>query len=262
MRSRKAISEVEKSGWKFQIDGYNALHIKRWSHEINTAGMVTEYKYAADIISDTDVYNLYVVLDDIVPNAVIMGTNVIEIFLNGDACQASGWHIDKGFKAFSTNSFKKGCNTLTVNIRCEAWSGEPQPLKYGAVLLGRFGVQKDSNDWRIVPEPEFVKLDFWDQQGYPFYSGQARYSKKLKISEGGPFIFKLDDMKGTAQLRIDGKDMGSRLWPPFEWYVRDDISGKDVTVTIVATNTLANYLGDPCPSGPSGSLRIYSVVND
>ena len=253
--------EVENDGWTFNTDGCNALHIRRWAHEINCHGMTTEYRYIADIESETDVNDAYIALDDVVSGSSVMGAGDISVFFNGDICSPAGWHIGKGFPAYyAANGLKKDKNTLMIVIKCEAWSGEPQPLKYGAVLLGRFGVKKSGEEWRIMPEPAFVSLSPWNEQGYPFYSGSARYSKRVRLPGGGPFIIDLDNAEGAVQLFINGQNMGARLWAPFRWVVENGENAGDMEITVAATNTLANYLGEICPSGPRGPMRITPVI--
>jgi len=254
--------EVENDGWAFTTDGYNALHINRWTHEINCHGMTTEYKYVADIQSETEVKDVYVALDDIVSCSSVMGTGDISVYLNGNICSHAGWHIEKGFPTFyASEGLKKNENILMVTVRCEAWSGEPQPLKYGAVLLGHFGVNKDGNSWHITPEPAFVSLSPWSEQGYPFYSGRARYSERINLPGEKHFIIDLDNADGAVQLLINGQDMGTRLWAPFKWCIQTEMDKtfEDIGITIVATNTLANYMGEICSSGPIGPIRITPV---
>ena len=251
--------ELENGGWAFCAEGYNALHINRWIHEVNCRGMTTEYRYTADIQSETDVGEVYVALDDIVPGSSVMGSGDIEVSLGGHVCTPEGWHLCKGFPTFRSGGLKKGDNTLAVTIRCDAWSGEPQPLKYGAVLLGRFALKKHGKSRCIAPEPALVGLDPWNEQGYPFYSGSARYSKRAKL-RGGHYAAELGECEGAAQLLVDGQDMGTRLWPPFRWHFRADGKAGEVEFAVVATNTPANYMGEERPSGPKGPLRITQVV--
>lgn len=249
--------EIDLDGWGFRTESLNALPVSRWDLTMERDGMTAKYIYRAAVHSDIAVGgDIFAVLDDVDFRSAVMGRNELSVFLNGRACVPAGWHIDRGFRKFRAEGLRPGKNLLEIAIRAAAWSGEPHTLTSNAVLLGRFGLEKRGAGWKIVSEPGAVRLAPWDGQGYPFYSGRASYIKRVKLPARDGLALELDGVEGCARLSADGADLGARLWPPWRWELPAGIAGKEIELRLDITNTLANYLGEKCRSGPCGAMRL------
>jgi hypothetical protein len=253
-------TEVDSEGWAFRTAGLNSLPVSHWDFAIERKSMITKYTYSAFVHSSTNVRDLAIVLDDIELRSAIMGKMDISVSFNGRECDPAGWHVDKGFKKFKVDQLTKGRNDIKVTIRNAAWSGEPRLLTSNAVLLGRFGLKKPGQEWIIVPEPGEFRLDAWNCQGYPFYSGEAAYVKRVVLPDSANIVLELEAVDGCARLLIDGEDAGVRLWAPWKWEIPENKAGKEVELTLVVANTLANYLGEECRSGPKGRMWIRQYI--
>lgn len=253
--------EIDPRAWAFQTNGLNALPVNRWNLTMARRGMNIEYTYRAAVYSEVAVGgDLFIVLDDIAFRSSVMGRNDVAVAFNGHHCEPAGWHADPGFKKFRAVDLRVGKSLLEITIRAAAWSGKPHTLTSNAVLLGRFGLEKRRGGFRIVSEPVKMNLGPWDGQGYPFYSGQASYTKKIALPADNSWVLELDGAEGCVQLSVDGDDLGTRLWPPWRWELPDGKAGKEAELRLSVTNTLANYLGERCPSGPRGPMRLRHCV--
>jgi hypothetical protein len=252
------VSVIDPESWAFLAAEPNALPLRRWDFSIIQAGMTTEYTYCSTVQSCVTLEDICIVLDDIENRSAVMGKAEIEVSLNGRACEPAGWHVDKAFKKFKAHGFRKGKNLLKITIRHAAWSGEPHLLTSYTVLLGRFSLKKDGPEWVVAPEPGEIRLNSWDSQGYPFYSGQASYSKRVEMPSSGNLSLELEAVYGGAKLELDGEDAGTRLWAPWRWEIPAGKTGKATEIKLTVTNTLANYLGEQCCSGPVGRMRLIS----
>ena len=67
----------------------------------------------------------------------------------------------------------------------------------------------------------------------------------------------------SAQLRVNGRDLGWRITAPYRWDITDYVADGENEIEIIAANTLANRLQDSLsrkmpipPSGVLGPIRI------
>ncbi len=149
-------------------------------------------------------------------------------------------------------------------------------------LEGEFDCQIEQ-DWKDETVPCFVyynfKLDLpkfakvtlhkrrktlatnrsWARQGHIFYSGSAVYRFEFTIPDDFKHpILQLGRVHCRAELTINGKNLGCRIFPPFEFDLKG-ISGKCVAELRVE-NTLGNRLdGYGAPSGLTAIPELIDV---
>lgn len=123
----------------------------------------------------------------------------------------------------------EGENTLEIEVTAwKDWHGLSDPV----YLLGSFGVDRDC----VTAERE---------GGYPYYSGKRWYSMELALPKDAVTLA-LPENAGCFEcvgLQVDGKELGTRAFLPYEWLVPADPERCPVSqITITVDNTLTNML--------------------
>lgn len=151
----------------------------------------------------------------------------------------------------------------------------------------------DSGEWAAFPEQACWEegedlhalwdIDLWEQgklEGYapfksgselfnitgrngePEFSGKIRYRASVRL-EKAPLCLDLGQVGVSAQLRVNGRDLGWRITAPYRWDITDYVADGENEIEIIAANTLANRLQDSLsrkmpipPSGVLGPVRI------
>ncbi|MBQ7638716.1 MAG: hypothetical protein IJS90_07440 [Clostridia bacterium] len=136
-----------------------------------------------------------------------------QIVFNGEkvANTVTGNFIDIAIDRVSLPEIKRGENELIITY--------PFGKTFGlenVFITGRFGVRLDGEKAVITKLPE--KLYFGDltQQGLPFYGGTVTYSFKADAVNGAMTIKVSDYMGAVIKVRVDGKDAGRIIYPPYE----------------------------------------------
>jgi hypothetical protein len=129
----------------------------------------------------------------------------------------------------------------------------------------------------VIPEPVLVETDGsgtlalgdWSKIGIlNNYSGGARYSTRLSLSgeeARAKVTLDLGKVAGTAEVRINGKNAGVKVAPPWRLDVTGLLQSGENSVEILVYNSLANhyqtlpsnYRGNPV-SGLLGPVRLKS----
>lgn len=91
----------------------------------------------------------------------------------------------------------------------------------------------------LAPRPHTLQLGDWSRLGAPFYSGTATYITEIRDS-GGKAKLALGKILGVCSVKLNGKQLGKRIWEPFEYdlELRKGINILEITVS----NTMANLL--------------------
>ena len=96
------------------------------------------------------------------------------------------------------------------------------------------------------------------------YSGTGVYQGTLDV-EGGPrragdrYLLDLGAVRDVAEVELNGKALGRRLWRPYRYDVTDVVRPGANQITVRVTNTLANRKGTPLPSGLLGPVIVIRV---
>ncbi|HUT32880.1 MAG TPA: hypothetical protein VNE39_05330 [Planctomycetota bacterium] len=109
-----------------------------------------------------------------------------------------------------------------------------------------------------------VGVGSWLFVGYPTYSGLADYMVSLDLPDAyrkERLFLDLGEVGCVAQVSVNGKDLGARLWPPHLFDITDALKPGANAVKIAVANTAANSLGRDLPAdrlaaGLIGPVRI------
>lgn len=122
-------------------------------------------------------------------------------------------------------------------------------------------VQPLSGPWNVAFDPawggpahtEFSELVSWTQHpddGVKFYSGKATYSKTFdladeSIDKNQPLFLDLGDVRNVAEIRLNGKDIGTLWCYPWRVEITDAIKAKGNKLEIDVVNLWTNrVIGD------------------
>ena len=108
-------------------------------------------------------------------------------------------------------------------------------------------------DWRLTMAGKQFQgpLKSWSEYGEPGYSGTVRYTKEFEVSrslasEKQGLYLDLGEVKYSARVSLNGKNLGSLAWRPFRWAVGGAIRTGSNVIEVEITNTAANELaGNP-----------------
>ncbi|MFQ6130917.1 MAG: hypothetical protein ACE5R4_02665, partial [Armatimonadota bacterium] len=108
----------------------------------------------------------------------------------------------------------------------------------------------------IVAEcgPGAVGIGSWASQGYAGYVGSATYSRSIQLPaayRGQALVLDLGEVGCVAEVKANGKQVGTRLWAPYQFDL-GTVKGRQLRLTITVANTLAAAQEEGAP--PSGIL--------
>ncbi|MDH7482203.1 MAG: glycosyl hydrolase [Armatimonadota bacterium] len=92
--------------------------------------------------------------------------------------------------------------------------------------------------------PGKITLGSWHEKGLSTYSGIGVYSRTFNLPGeyvGKPLILDLGEVRGTAEVRINGKQAGVRIWKPYRFEIGNLVRAGDNKVEIIVTNTLGPH---------------------
>ena len=88
-----------------------------------------------------------------------------------------------------------------------------------------------------------TKLGSWLDRGLPYYSGSAAYEKEFEIPvryAGRKLTLECGEVGVVAEVLVNGKPAGTRVWLPFAFDITDLVKPGKNTVKILVTNTMEN----------------------
>jgi hypothetical protein len=161
-------------------------------------------------------------------------------------------HLTDWFDVWADISgvLKRGMNRIRVS--------SPTKLCEPVRLVGNFGV-KIAEPIKLV---ESTPADIFSlEEAYPFHSGAVHYTASFKATEG-QYLLDLHECLDTAEIWVNGKCAGKRLWSPYKL----DISGLIMTghnkLEIIVRNNLANLLmGANKPFGLRRMPTLMGMIN-
>jgi hypothetical protein len=109
----------------------------------------------------------------------------------------------------------------------------------------------------------------WQDAGLPNHSGAVRYRRRIDAPEADAAVrLELGEVRGTAEVLIDGESAGVRVCSPYAFDLSGRIGPDGATIEIVILNTLAPHLDGvgPTPyvfagqrrSGLFGPVRVLA----
>ena len=122
-----------------------------------------------------------------------------------------GNYVDIEIYRVALPELRKGVNVLTVT-----WPFGSNTDVENCFVLGDFHVRTEGETARIVSADEPVSFGDLTHQGYPFYGGNVTYYFKA-VSAGGRLTLRVSDYRGALlKVRVDGKEAGRIIYPPYE----------------------------------------------
>ena len=102
------------------------------------------------------------------------------------------------------------------------------------------------------------------KNGETEFSGEMRYKTKLNINDTAHVELEFENVGVTAQLFVNGKDMGQRICRPYRWDITEAVKAGENDVEVFVCNTLAQRMQDffstymtlPA-SGITGKVRLF-----
>ena len=107
--------------------------------------------------------------------------------------------------------------------------------------------------------PGSIGLGGWREEGLPHFVGGVRYRQAFQLDPGAhEVVLDLGRVRGTAEVNVNGKACGVRLWSPYRFDLTGAVreGGNELDITVFGT--LGNYYmeGHPSPYG----LRSQSLL--
>ena len=129
--------------------------------------------------------------------------------------------VDKAIRTMPLPRFNKGKNKLVI---CAPISERISLENY--FLLGTFGVRVVGSHSYILKRPEKLAFGSVIHQGLPFYGAGITYKTLFECGKGDVTVT-VDEYAGALiSVRIDGKDVGKIVFPPYELSIPDVPAGK------------------------------------
>jgi hypothetical protein len=138
---------------------------------------------------------------------------------------------------------------------------------------GRYGGAAFEGPIRFAVGIGAMRQGDWTRQGLPTYSGGVRYVQEVVVPAGHlgrPLSLDLGRVRGTAQVAINGKPAGVRIWRPYRYDVTDLLRAGANRIEVTVYNTLAPHFGAGYPtpyvlpgqeaSGLFGPVRIVAAI--
>lgn len=122
--------------------------------------------------------------------------------------------------------------------------------------------------WRVIdPAGRTVGHELGDWLNAPDtagFTGTLTYRTTFTCAPDVEHRYRLDlgEVGDFAVVRLNGRDLGARLWAPFAWDVTDALRAGANELVVEVTNSLANrYTPDkPRPSGLIGPVRLHEMI--
>lgn len=88
----------------------------------------------------------------------------------------------------------------------------------------------------------------WESQGLAGYAGGATYRQSVELPPHQSATLDLGTVRGTASVRINGHQVGTRIWSPYRVELTPYTRNGANTIEVTVFNTLAGYLDDASPT--------------
>lgn len=185
----------------------------------------------------------------------------IEIYINGQLVSEDSEPVqlwDRCNRRTNLKSFlRRGKNRIGIKSRQPDFPTIP-PTLHGiepVVITGDFRVIKNE----IYRWKNTTSTLSWGERGTGNYSGTVTYRCEFKLparfhEKRG--VLDLGDVRETARVLLNGKQVGVKLWPPYRFDITEYLKEEENILEISVSNTAENLLGTPIPSGIIGEPRL------
>ncbi len=164
--------------------------------------------------SEIDYEGAYLALED---------AQAAEINFNGKAVDNTvvGEFVDISIFKIKLPPIKKGENELVITYPF----GESSNLE-SVFVLGKFGVNLSGTKATITALPEKIGFGDITSQGFPFYGGNITYKMDVEVKNNQFKVVASDFMGALVSARLDGKEIGKIVYPPYLASTKDVENGK------------------------------------
>jgi hypothetical protein len=112
----------------------------------------------------------------------------------------------------------------------------------------------------VVVAPAAAPLVEWEALGLRALGGYVTYRRTIEVDATGAqdrFVLDLGEVRGSAEIRINGADAATLIWSPYRAEVTPHLRPGANEVEVVVRGTLAGYLDDasPTPAVYKGQTR-------
>lgn len=116
-----------------------------------------------------------------------------------------------------------------------------------------------------------IPFGSWDELGLPHYSGGLVYAATLDLAVAPDrrVVLDLGRVRGSAEVRVNGRDCGVRIWHPYRFDITDAVRAGKNTIEMRVFNTLGPHfaVGHPSrhvfeghtKSGIFGPVAVYAT---
>jgi len=164
------------------------------------------------------------------------------IKIDGQIEKVKLWGINNG-SVDVTSVVRKGYNKLLIVAEMPKWAMPhkiPTSFLYGEFLV---------DEGRIISKRTDIKPLPWNNQGYPYFSGNGIYRTDVQINcKFSKALIRLDT-QDAVNIFVNGKLAAKRLWPPYEADITEFLREGDNRIELEFTSTYANLMGCPMDSG-------------
>jgi hypothetical protein len=107
-----------------------------------------------------------------------------------------------------------------------------------------------------------IEVGPWDRVGLGSYSGGVSYHRELRLERSdGPVVLDLGVVRGTAEVHVNGKPAGVRIWSPYRFDLTGLVTGGVNHLTVTVFNTLGPVLDDTSPTaGVYAGQRVSGLL--
>jgi hypothetical protein len=162
---------------------------------------------------------------------------------------------------------------LVFDPQSTAHEGQPERITETDVLATIAGAWQVSYDPKIQPVMEFPvtppaqfakgmekPLEDWRMWGLRKFSGLMDYSKEIAVTEArGKLLLDLGKVCHAAEVWVNGKNCGARLWGPHVFDVSGVLQPGPNRIKVRVANLINNSYGEIAESGLLGPVRLLRV---
>lgn len=97
----------------------------------------------------------------------------------------------------------------------------------------------------LFMRPTTISLTPWGELGYGWYSGSAAYEQSFELTKaeaGGTVVLDLGDVRHHAEVIVNNRSLGSRVWPPYRFDLTGAVQAGSNTVRVRVSNLAANEM--------------------
>lgn len=162
---------------------------------------------------------------------------------------------------------------LVLDPKKPAKKAEPQPKtnEMTMPISGPWVWRIVTDDQPPVPNPILLPADItsasgvvreleqWNKFGLEKFSGYVDYATHFSFPAArGRVLLDLGRVDHLAEVWVNGKNVGVRLWAPYRFDITEAVSSGTNTLRIRVGNLIANNMGIPADSGLMGPVVVKS----